>query len=124
MKTALKSFKYYAWIPLIASIPGFILNLAGSSWMNVNIIVVPLLTAFIYILCRKKIDMSAATKANGIIFLALLVIFTGMMVVAGGNTESLLMSYFSFLILPFFPIMLLMAIMGRFMLLYACALLC
>lgn len=123
MKTALKSFKYYAWIPLIASIPGFILNLAGSSWMNVNIIVVPLLTAFIYILCRKKIDMSAATKANGIIFLALLVIFTGMMVVAGGNTESLLMSYFSFLILPFFPIMLLMAIMGRFMLLYACALL-
>lgn len=123
MKIALKSIKYYALIPLIASIPGFILNLCGSYWMNANVIVVPLMTALIYILFRKKIEMSFAAKANGIIFLVLLICFTGMMVVADGNTDSLLMSCFSYLILPFFPIMLFMSIMGKFMLLYACALL-
>lgn len=123
MKIVLKSLKYYALIPLIASIPGFVLNFCGFFWMDMNVVVVPLVTALIYVLFRKKIDMSFAAKANGIIFFALMLIFTGMMVVAGGNTESLLMSYFSFLILPFFPIMFLMAMMGRFMLLYACALL-
>lgn len=122
MKTVLKSLKYYAWIPLIASIPGFILNLCGSFWMDMNVIVVPAVTALIYILLKKKFDMDFAAKANGFIFLALLICFTGLMAVTDGNVESLLMSYFSYLILPFFPILIMMALMGRFMLLYVCAL--
>ena len=123
MKIVLKSLKYYALIPLIASIPGFVLSLCGFFWMDMNIVVVPLVTALIYVLFRKKIDMSFAAKANGIVFFALMLIFTGMMVIADGNVESLLISYFSYLILPFFPIMIIMAMMGKFMLLYACALL-
>ncbi|MCQ2407583.1 MAG: substrate-binding domain-containing protein [Oscillospiraceae bacterium] len=123
MKTLLKSLKYYALIPLIASIPGLALTLCGSFGMKASVVAVPLVTALIYILFRKKIDMNFSAKTNGIIFLALLVIFTGMMVVADGNVESLMMSYFSFLILPFFPIMIIMALTGEFMLLYAGALL-
>ncbi|MCQ2509107.1 MAG: substrate-binding domain-containing protein [Lachnospiraceae bacterium] len=123
MKTVLKSLKYYALIPFIACIPGFALNFCGFFWINMNVIVVPLMTALIYILLRKKIDLNFALKANGIIFLTLLICFTGMMVVADGNVEGLLMSYFNYLILPFFPIMLIMAIMGNFMLLYTCVLL-
>lgn len=122
MKTVLKVLKYYALIPLIASIPGFILNLCGLFWMDMNLVTVPLVIALIYIFFRKKMDMCFAAKANGIIFFTLLVCFTGMMSIAEGNVDSLLMSYFNYLIIPFFPIMFIMAIMGKFMLLYTCAL--
>lgn len=121
MKTVLKSLKYYALIPFIASIPGFVLNLCGLFYMN--IVVVPVMAAVIYVLFRKKLDMAFAVKANGTILLVLLICFTGMMAIAKGNVESLLMSYFSYLILPFLPIMIIMAIMGKFMLLYMTALL-
>lgn len=123
MKIFLKSLKYYALFPIIACLPGFVLNLCGFFWMNMNIVVVPALTAVLYILFRKKIDMAFAMKANGAIFLVLTVIFTIMMMIAKGNVESLLMGYFSCLILPFFPIMIMMAIMGKFAVLYVCAIL-
>lgn len=123
MKVVIKSLKYYVLIPLIASIPGFVLNLCGSFGMNMNIVVVPALTAIIYFVFRKKLDMDLAMKTNGVILLTLAVVFTVMMLIADGNVESLLMSYFSYLILPFFPIMIIMAIMGKFMLLYVCAML-
>lgn len=123
MKTVLKTLKYYALIPLIASIPGFILNLCGLFWMDMNLVTVPLVIALIYIFFRKKMDMCFAAKTNGIIFFTLIVCLTGMMTIAEGNVDSLLMSYFNYLIIPFSPIMFIMAIMGKFMLLYACALL-
>ncbi len=123
MKTVLKALKYYAWIPLIASVPGFVLNFCGYFWMNLNMLLVPAVTVLIYILFRKKLDVEFAAKVNGIIFLSLLIIFTGMMIAADGNVESLLMSSFSYLILPFFPILLLMTMMGAYMQLYVCALL-
>lgn len=123
MKTILKSLKYYVLIPIIACLPGFVLNLCGSFWMNMNIVVVPALVAIIYVLFRKRIDMTIACKANGIILMTLSVIFTVMMIVADGNAESLLMSFYSYLILPFFPIMIMMAIMGKLVVLYVCSML-
>lgn len=123
MKSIMKSLKYYVLIPFIASLPGFALNFGGTFCMNLNIVVVPVLTAIIYILFRNKLDMAFAVKANGVILLILIVCFTGMMAISKGNIESLLMSYFSYLILPFLPIMIVMVIMGKFMLLYASAML-
>ena len=124
MKTVLKSLLYYVLIPLIVCIPGFILNMMGFFWMNMNIIILPIFTAIFYIVFRKKLDMAFAMKANGIILFVLLLCFTGMMILADGNIESTLMSYFNFLILPFFPIIIVMMIMGQYLLLYTCAMLC
>lgn len=119
MKTVLKSLKYYALIPLIASIPGLAIGLCGSLWIAA--IIVPAVTAGIYILLRKKLDTAFAMKANGAIFLGLMVIFTVMMIIAKGSVSGIIMSYFSYLILPFAPVILLMALMGDYLTLYACA---
>lgn len=121
MKLLSKSLTYYALIPFVASLPGFILNLCGLNFMYMNMIVVPTLAAVIYILFRKKLDMSLSVKVNGIVLFILLIIFTIMMVVAKGNTESVLMSNFSYLVLPFLPILFILVITGKFMLLYMCA---
>ena len=120
MRKVLKVLNYYALIPIISCIPGFVLNLCGC--MNMNLFVVPFMMVLFYILFRKKLDMAFAAKVNGIVFLGLLLCFTGMLIAAKGNVDGLLMSYFTFLILPFFPIALVMALMGEFMLLYVCVL--
>lgn len=121
MKNLSKVLLYYAWIPFIASLPGFVLNLCGLS--TINILVVPLLTAAIYICLRKKLDIVLAAKVNGLIFLMLLACFTVMMLFSSGNIEGILMSNFSWLIIPFAPIMLILVLMGENLLLYATALL-
>ena len=121
MKIFIKCFTYYALIPFVASLPGFILNLCGLDFMNMNMIVVPVLAAIIYILLRNKLDMKLAVRVNGFVLFALLIVFTIMMVITKGNTESLLMSYFSCLVLPFLPILFLMVLMNEFMILYICA---
>ena len=123
MKTVLQILMCYALIPFAACIAGFFLNFLGTFWMNVNIAVIPALIAGIYILFRNKLNMVLAAKANGMIFLVLFLVFTGMMIAADGNAEGQLMSSFMFFILPYFPVMLVMALMGKYMLLYVCALL-
>ena len=124
MKVFFKSLIYYALIPFIASLPGFILNLCGLDFMYMNMIIVPVLAAIIYVLFRNKLDMKLAVKTNGIILFVLLICFTIMMIIAKGNTEGRFISYFSYLILPFLPILFLMALMGQFMILYICAFKC
>ena len=121
MKKVLKILNYYALIPFIASIPGLILSLCGIVCTYISLFVVPLIIAIIYILFRKKIDMPFAMKVNGITLLVLFVCFTVMMIFADGNIESTLMSCFSYLILPFAPVTIIMFIMGELMLLYICA---
>lgn len=123
MKTVWKALKYYAVLPFLASLPGLVLSLCGAFRMQANILVIPVSTALLYVLFRKKLDMPFAAKANGAVLLALLLCFTGMMIAADGNDESALMSWFSCLILPFFPIIIIMDLTGNFMLLYVCALL-
>lgn len=121
MKKFFKILIYYALIPFIASLPGFILNLCGLEFIYLNMLVVPLLTTIIYVLFRNKLDMKLAVKTNGIILFVLLICFTIMMIIAKGNTEGRFISYFSYFILPFLPILFLMALMGQFMILYICA---
>lgn len=121
MKIFIKCFTYYALIPFVACLPGFILNLCGLKFMYMNMIIVPFLSSIFYILFRNKLDMKFALKANGIILFSLIIIFTIMMVIAKGNTEGRFISYFSYFILPFLPILFLMAIMNEFIILYICA---
>ena len=111
----------YALIPLAASVVGFALGLIGLS--RTNFILVPLLVSAIYVLFWKKIDLAAMARINGILFLVLLVCFTVMMVISSGNVEGVLMSNFSWFILPFAPIILIHALMGQNMILFAAALL-
>lgn len=121
MKKILKILLYYALIPFAASLPGFVLSLSGLS--DANIVIVPALTAAIYIWLRKKLDAVFAAKTNGIAAVLLLVCFTVMMLIASGNAESVLMANFCWLIIPFAPIMLIHMLMGQSMLLYITALL-
>lgn len=119
MKKLSSFLLYYAVIPFIASLPGFVLNLGGLS--VVNIVVVPVLTAVIYVVLRKKLDTALAAKVNGAVALLLLGCFTVMMVLSSGNLEGVLMVNFCWLIIPFAPIMLIHVLMGQYLLLYGTA---
>ncbi len=109
----------YALIPFIGCIPGFVLSLAGLP--QANIIVVPITVMVIYHLMRKKNDTSFAARCNGLIACVLLLVFTIMMILASGNVQSQLMFQYSWLILPFAPIMLIHLLMNQFVLLYVTA---
>lgn len=121
MKKLSKVMIYYAVIPFSSCLPGFVLNLCGLS--ELNAVLVPVLAAGAYVVLRKKLDMALAAKVNGLTVLILLVCFTGMMLISSGNVEGMLMANFSWLILPFAPVMLILVLMGRNLLLYAVALL-
>ncbi len=122
MKKVWKILLYYAGIPFAACLPGFILSLFGLP-SGINLFLVPFFVAAIYLLFRKKLDLAFAAKTNGIIFLVLLVCFTVMMVIASGNVEGILMGYYSILVFPFLPGMLVHVLMGQNMLIYAAAML-
>lgn len=119
MKKLSQILFFYAGIPFLACIPGFVLNLAGLS--SVNVVLVPLLTAAIYWLIRKKQDLQLAAMVNGTALLGLLSCFTLMMVISKGAVEGVLMTNFSWLIFPFAPIMLILLLMGKHLLLFAAA---
>ena len=62
----IKMLGYYALIPFLASLPAGILNLLGVH-PYADVVIVPVLTAVIYVLFRHKMDNAAAAK----------VVFTG-----------------------------------------------
>lgn len=115
----LKALLFYALIPFVASLPGLFLSLTGWDW--VIPVSVPLLTALAYFLFRKKIDLPFACKVNAVILLVLMTVFTVMMVIASGSVEGLIMSHFSWLILPLAPVMLILRLMDEMLLLYLTA---
>ena len=121
MKRFFRILHYYALIPFIASLLGFILALFVSS--EIAFFAVPVFTAAIYLLFRKRIDMPFAAKVNGIAAILLLTCFTIMMLMASGNVEGEFMQNFCWLIIPFTPVLLLNMFMGEYMLLYAAVLL-
>ena len=118
----IKILGYYALIPFLASLPAGILNLLGVH-PYADVVIVPVLTAAIYVLFRHKMDNAAAAKVNGIAILVLLAIFTVMMWITSGNVEGGLMTGFSWLIFPFAPVILIFILMGQNMLLFVTALL-
>ena len=119
MKRILNVITYYALIPFVASLPGLILSLFGL--IDSLIIVVPLIAALIYIIFRKKTDLRFAALVNGIIALILLAVFTIMMAFAHGNVDGVIMSNYTWFILPFAPILLSAVLMGQNMLVYLTA---
>jgi len=121
MKKLLKVLLCYALIPFLACLPGLALLLSDN--YTPILFVVPILTAVIYFLFRKKIDMTFSAKTNGVITAFLLSCFTVMMVISSGNVEGVLMARYVRFIAPVLPIMLLCVLMGHKMLLYSTALL-
>ncbi|MCQ2431817.1 MAG: substrate-binding domain-containing protein [Clostridia bacterium] len=119
MKHLAKILLYYAWIPLLVSIPGMFLGFFGL--FGGAAVLVPLLAAVVYLLFRKKLDLRYAAAVNGIVCLALLLVFTLFMVIAKGNADGVLLSYFSYLTLPFAPMMLICFLAGKNLLLYVTA---
>ena len=106
----------YLLFPFIASIPGLIAGLLGAS--AAVAVIVPVSAAGLFLLFRKKLDLAVAAKINGLIFLVLLICFTGMMFIASGNVEGIFMSYFNWLIIPYAPVILICLLMGQNILLY------
>ena len=119
MKKFLQIILYYALIPFLASLGGLALAFCGLS--DGIVIAVPVLAAALYLLFRKKLDPEFAAKVNGTVFLALLCIFTVMMLISSGNAEGTLMMNFCWFIAPFAPVILICMLNGQYMLLYVTA---
>lgn len=114
MKKIIKFLLCYALIPFLSSIIGFLLAIFDLE--KLNFIVVPLVAVLFYILFRKKLKNSF--WIIGIILLVLGVTFTVMMIISSGNVEGMLMSYFSYLVIPFAPLLLMYSLMARNIQLY------
>ncbi len=119
MKKFLKILLYYALIPFLSCLPGLFLSLSGQ--LAVSLISVPVLSAAICLLFRKKIDLKFAAKTNGFAAVILLLIFTVMMLIASGAVEGVLMTNFCWAIFPFAPVMLVSMLMDRLAFLYMTA---
>ncbi|MGN1404863.1 MAG: substrate-binding domain-containing protein [Erysipelotrichaceae bacterium] len=114
MKEIIEFLLCYALIPFVSSIIGFLL--ATFDLGNFNIVVVPLVAALFYILFRKKLKNSF--WITGIILLVLGITFSVMMFISSGNVEGVLMSYFSYLLIPFAPLLLMYSLMANNIQLY------
>lgn len=102
---------YYALIPFIASIPFlFTPFLLDEVWLET--IGVGLVVLLIYFIFRKKMDFKTGLYANGIALCVLSVIFTVMMIFASGNTDSVIIQNFCWIVIQFAPIMPLSLLMG------------
>ncbi|MDY2730970.1 MAG: hypothetical protein SOV49_01530, partial [Erysipelotrichaceae bacterium] len=108
MKKIIEFLLCYALIPFLSSIIGFVLAIFDLE--NFNFVVVPLVAILLYALLRKKLKNSI--WIIGIILLVLGVTFTLMMFISSGNVEGVLMSYFSYLVLPFAPLLLMYSLMA------------
>ena len=114
MKKIIEFLLCYALIPFLSSIIGFLLAIFDLE--KLNFIVVPLVAVLFYILFRKKLKNSF--WIIGIILSVLGVSFTVMMFISSGNVEGVLMSYFSYLVLPFAPLLLMFSLMAKNIQLY------
>lgn len=117
MKKFGKILLFYALIPFVAGLPGFLLNLSETFYLG-NIVLVPALTVVIYILLRKKLDTAFAVKVNGITLLALLILFVGMTAISKGNLESDIMLTSSLSVLPLYGGMAVLALMNKNMVVF------
>lgn len=114
MKKIIEFLLCYALIPFLSSIIGFLLAIFDLG--DFNIVFIPLVAVLFYILFRKKLQNSF--WIIGIVLLVLGVTFTVMMIISSGNVEGVLMSYFSYLVLPFAPLLLMFSLMAKNIQLY------
>ena len=114
-----KAAAYIIAIPFVASIPGFFVCMTGK--VELVLLAVPIAAIFIYAILYRKINARFAAVCNGAACLFLLVCFTVMMVIAKGGVEGVMMGYFTWLLVPFAPITLMLMLMGENLVLYATA---
>ncbi len=114
-----KGAAYIIAVPFVASIPGFFVCMTGKA--ELVLLAVPLVAVLIYTALYRKINVRFAAMCNGAAFLVLLICFTVMMVIAKGGVEGVVMGYFTWLLVPFAPITLMLMLMGENLVLYATA---
>lgn len=114
-----KAAAYLIAVPFVSSIAGFFVCMTGKPVLV--LLAVPLVAILIYAALYRKINVRFAAMCNGAAFLVLLICFTVMMVIAKGGVEGVVMGYFTWLLVPFAPITLMLMLMGENLVLYATA---
>ena len=114
-----KAAAYLIAVPFVSSIAGFFVCMTGKA--ELVLLAVPLVAVLIYTALYRKINVRFAAMCNGAAFLVLLICFTVMMVIAKGGVEGVVMGYFTWLLVPFAPISLMLMLMGENLVLYATA---
>lgn len=119
MKKFFRYFTYFVY-PLLGSMVFFVLVFTGLPDLLI-LPVVPILTALLYVLFRKKHEKAAAV--NGWIFMILLLIFTFLMCLDEGNLSGSIVTNFLVVAWPFLPLSFYMMLVNACELLYATILL-
>ena len=102
----------YGLIPLGASFLGALPLLFGAPpW--ICLILVPALTGLLYFGLGERLDRRWGAAVNGAALLILMVGFTLLMVLSRGSVNSTPFGYLLWLTLPFFPLWLLLSLMGE-----------
>ena len=108
----------YGLIPLVASFVGGLPLLFGAPpW--ICLILVPALTGLLYFGLGERLDRRWGAAVNGAALLILMVGFTLLMVLSRGSVNSTPFGYLLWLTLPFFPLWLLLSLMGARLVLVA-----
>ena len=109
---------YYGLIPLVASFVGGLPLLFGAPpWTC--LILVPALTGLLYFGLGERLDRRWGAAVNGAALLILMAGFTLLMVLSRGSVNSTPFGYLLWLTLPFFPLWLLLSLMGERLVLVA-----
>ncbi len=119
IKTSAKAAAYIIAVPFVASIAGFFVCMTGKA--ELVLLAVPLVAVLIYTALYRRINVRFAAMCNGAAFLFLLICFTVMMIIAKGGVEGIVMGYFTWLLVPFAPITLMLMLMGENLVMYATA---
>ena len=114
-----KAAAYLIAVPFVSSIAGYFVCMIGKA--ELVLLAVPLVAVLIYAALYRKINVRFAAMCNGAAFLVLLICFTAMMVIAKGGVEGVVMGYFTWFLVPFAPITLILMLMGENLVLYATA---
>ncbi|MBP5225390.1 MAG: substrate-binding domain-containing protein [Lachnospiraceae bacterium] len=99
----------YLVIPLLASVPGaFLLYTAGVRFLSgtVTVLAAVLLYGLLYLSFRKRgLDFGRLATVNALIVFALVIVYTVLLVIAGGEAEGRLMrnSAYYLVAIPFLP---------------------
>ena len=102
----------YGLLPLGASFVGGLPLLFGAPPWTV-LITVPALTGLIYFGLGKRLDCRLGARVNGAVLLILAVSFTLLMALGQGSVDGTVVGHLLWLTLPFFPLWLLLSLMGE-----------
>ena len=122
VKKVLTILLYAVVLPFAVSIPGgvCVIFLSRSPW--VGMLVPPVLITVLYLIFLKKIDTMLALKVNGICVCFLVVVYTVLLTIAGGETDGKLLQNASLWIaFPFVPLFFLLVFQNVRLLFFAAA---